>query len=156
VHYIPSLVCQTVGVTQEIIDCMLQKIQCMRYYLNTAHGDACTFYDCGSDIFQGLCQGNGAASALWLLISSFLLRFLKHKGCGIQTTSALSRYTLSYVALLYVDDGNFPTFSTIAHESKISVARRHQETVTLWSQSLHATFGALTPSKYFCYPINWQ
>ena len=121
----------------------------MHYYLRTAHGSSCTFYDCGSDIFQGLCQGNGAAPALWLLISSFLLRFLKHKGCRIQTTSALSRSALSYVALVYVDDDDFPTIATTSHESAISVACRHQETVTLWSQSLHTTGGALTPSKCF-------
>ena len=66
------MVCQAIGVPQLTIDCMLTAIQKMRYYVKTPFGDSTTFYDSDKENFQGLCQGNGASPALWLLISSFL------------------------------------------------------------------------------------
>lgn len=153
VHSFTSMVCQAVGVPQYTIDCMLRAIQKMRYYVRTAFGDSSTFYDSGGEISQGLCQGNGASPALWLLISSFLLRYLKKKGCSINISSAIIGASLSYVALVYVDDGDFPTIAKKPSESTESVARRHQRTVKYWSQALHTSGGALTPSKCFWYPI---
>ena len=156
VHSFTSMVCQAVGVPQNTIDCMLKAIQKMRYYVRTAFGDSTTFYDSGEEIFQGLCQGNGAAPALWLLISSFLLRYLKKKGCSINIPSAISGASLSYVALVYVDDGDFPTIAKKPSESIERVTRRHQRTVKYWSKALHTSGGALTPSKCFWYPIQWK
>ena len=125
------MICQAIGIPQATIDCMIKTLQKMRYYLRTAHGDSCSFYDSGIDIFQGLCQGNGAAPALWLRISSFLLQCLKSKGCSLKIKHAISGHALSYVALVYVDDGDFPTIAFKPPGSALNVALRHQDTVKL-------------------------
>ena len=53
---------------------MLTTIEEMKYFLRTAYGDSKKFR--GHKIlvkFQGLCQGNGAASAGWTVISITIL-----------------------------------------------------------------------------------
>ena len=157
VHSFTSMVSRAVGMPIALINTMLGAIQMMRFHLRTGFGDSKGTY--GSENrwrpFQGLCQGNGAAPALWLLISSFLLRYMSGEGHSMQIMSALTGTMLCYVALMFVDDGDFPTIAAKARESIKSVALRHQATVTCWAGGLQVTGGALKPEKCFWYPIQW-
>lgn len=134
VHSFSSLVAQSVGVPQHGIDCILSAIQKMRVYVRTNLGDSTTLYDSEMNIWQGLCHGDGVLPALWLLISSYLLKYLKSKGCSIRIPAAISGATISYVALGYVDDGDFPSIDTTTNETEEVVEYRHRHTVNFWSQ----------------------
>ena len=132
VHSFTSMAARAVGMPMAIINTMLGAIQMMKFHLRTGFGDSQDTY--GSkrryNPFQGLCQGNGAAPVLWLLISSFLLMYLADKGHSMKINSTLTCTMLCYVALMFVDDGDFPTMETSATESMASVAQRQQATVT--------------------------
>jgi hypothetical protein len=60
-----------VGTIGNIVS-MLHPIQVMKFFQRTARGDCTTFMGGrGKDNpLQGLCQGNGVASACWLMLTS--------------------------------------------------------------------------------------
>ncbi len=64
----------------------------MKFYQRTARGDSKMFiggrgFD---DPLQRLCQGNGAAPAWWLIISSVLMHCCQCKGFGSQIITPIS------------------------------------------------------------------
>jgi hypothetical protein len=63
---------------------MIHPIQSMKFYQHTACGDSKTFMGGRGQVnpLQGLCQGNEAASACWLIISFVLMHCYQHKGFG--------------------------------------------------------------------------
>jgi hypothetical protein len=69
-HIFASLVYQAVGVSISAIMVMLLLIQHMHFFLHTGLGESVGFMTAviGS-IIKGLCQGNTAAPARWLLIA---------------------------------------------------------------------------------------
>ena len=157
VHSLTSLVGESVGMPLPNLTCLFLAIQGMRFYLRTAFGDSSSFYSCESDTpYQGLVQGNGAAPAFWLLVSSYILLYLKSQGHCIKVKSAISNVAMIYTALMYVDDGDFPTFAEEGNESMISVATTHQQTVDCWTGGLRTSGGALKPAKCFWHPIKWE
>ena len=136
---------------------MLIAIQQMNFYLRTGYGDSTKFYGGNKECpYQGVCQGNGAAPAIWLLISSLIILLMKDKNMNMNITSAFSTITLSYVTLMFVDDGDFPTLARYPSESIKSVVKRHQDTVDVWSKGLRVSGGSLKPEKCFWYPIEWK
>lgn len=106
--------------------------------------------------FQGLCQGNGAAGTGWLVGSAVLLRFLKEQGHGATLKMAISVTVLTIIALMFVDDGDFPTMARDKDESMASVMGRHQLMVDDWSGALGTSGGALKLSKCFCSLVDWR
>ena len=137
---------------------MFKAIQKMKFHLRTGFGDSDTTYQCEDDShpYQGYCQGNGAAPSLWLLISAFIILYMKSAGHTMKLLSALTQEVLSYTTLMFVDDGDFPTIAHSSEEPITSVITRHQETVNCWSAGLRVTGGALKPEKCFWYPIEWK
>ena len=69
-HSFISLAAQSVGTPTAMIGTMLLAIQCMQFHIRTAYGDSKRTYGSTNRPFQGSCQGNGAAPALWLLVSA--------------------------------------------------------------------------------------
>ena len=63
---------------------------------------------------------------------------------------------MNYTALMYVDNGDFPTLAEIGKESMRSVALKHQQTITYWAGRLRTTGGTLKPSKCIWHPIKWE
>ena len=52
----------------------------MKMFLQTAFGVSKNYYSGNDDRpFQGVVQGSGAAPALWMIISIFLVRYLYSK-----------------------------------------------------------------------------
>lgn len=104
-HAIASLVFQSFGVPKEAATCMLETIQNMKFFLRTAFGDSKEFASSTVDIkTQGACQGNGAASATWGVISITVLRSHKWKGHGAKFIAPISLIKLNLAAILFVDD----------------------------------------------------
>ncbi len=85
---------------------MLFPIQTMKLFQRTASGDSTTFMGKrGKDNpLQGLCQGNGASPACWLMLSSVLMHCYKQQGFGLQIISPISGTIIDFLEERYVDD----------------------------------------------------
>jgi hypothetical protein len=76
-------------------------IQKMKFYLQTNFGDSTKIYG-GNSIglpFQGGCQGNGAALALWLAVSVILVKMLHQHRHAMEWTNAISGLYLSLICV---------------------------------------------------------
>ncbi len=85
---------------------MLHPIQTMKFFQRTARGDLTTFMGGrGRDnSLQGLCQGNGAAPACWLIICSLLMHGYQRKGFGSCILSPICGVIIDFLGKIYVDD----------------------------------------------------
>ena len=84
---------------------MLWTIQLMKFYLRTGWGESSRcIHGNVMRILYGLCQGNGAAPAGWLALSSFLVTIYKNLGYGTKMESPITRVWLDVMGVLYVDD----------------------------------------------------
>jgi hypothetical protein len=67
---------------------------------------------------QGLCQGNGAALACWLMLSSVLMHCYQRQGFGLRIISPMSGAIIDFLGEIYVDDTDLiitrPEFYTAA------------------------------------------
>ena len=89
-----------------LVTTLLHPIQTMRFYQRTAWGDSESFMGGRSNHnpLQGLCQGNGAAPACWLIISSILMHCYARKGFGSSILSPMSLALITFLGEMYVDD----------------------------------------------------
>jgi hypothetical protein len=99
---------------------MLHPIQTMKFFQRTAQGDSTTFMaGRGKDNpLQGLCQGNGAAPACWLMLSSVLMHCYQCQGFGLRIISPMSGAIIDFLGEIYVDNTDLiitrPEFDTAA------------------------------------------
>ena len=70
-HIIMSLLLLAIGGDEGSINAMMTPIQQMCFFQQTGRGDSNTFMGGrpSTNPLQGLCQGNGAAPACWLMLS---------------------------------------------------------------------------------------
>ena len=136
----------------------------MKFYQRTAFGDSTSFMG-GRDRdnpLHGLCQGNGAAPACWLMVSSLLMHCYHRKGWGSSLLSPISGTLISFLGEIYVDDTDLiimrPTYMTAD-----DLWDDLQTSVKGWGDLLLATGGALNPSKcswyltdYICTDGEWN
>jgi hypothetical protein len=85
---------------------MLHPIQTMKFFQKTAQGDSMTFMGGrGKDNpLQGLCQGNGATPACWLMLSTVLMHCYQRQGFGLRIISPISSAIIDFLGEIYVDD----------------------------------------------------
>ena len=84
---------------------MLQSIQLMNFFLRTGWVES--YSSIGGNIMRivhGLCQGNGAAPAAWLILSSVLVMVYKNLGFGSKVKSPMTLVLLSIMGVLFVDN----------------------------------------------------
>ena len=75
-----SMCAQYFGVELSYLVVLFRAIQLIKIFLRTAFGVSKSCYsDDESRLFQGVVQGSGAALALWIIISIFLVRYLYSK-----------------------------------------------------------------------------
>ena len=104
-HALMALLFLCIGVQVGSIAAMLSSIQLMKFFLRTGWGESSRYI--GGDILKilhGLCQGNGAAPAAWLVLSSLLVAVYKSLGFGAKMESPITRVMLDIMGVLYVDD----------------------------------------------------
>ena len=127
---------------------MLFPIQTMKFYQQTAQGDSTTFMGGrGKDNpLQGLCQGNGAAPACWLMLSSVLMHCYKRQGFGSRILSPISGVIIDFLGEIYVDDTDLivtrPEFRTASETQEVL-----KEAAGAWTLGLNVTGGAINPDK---------
>ena len=104
-HTILTLLFLALGVHTGTISAMLRSMQMMIFFLRTGWGESKGFI--GGNILKilhGLCQGNGAAPASWLVLSYVLITIYKNLGFGSRVESPITRVWLDIMGVLYVDD----------------------------------------------------
>jgi hypothetical protein len=149
-HAMASLIFQAFGVEDTAVSAMLQTIQEMKIFLQTAYGDSKTF--AGSSIkikMQGLGQGNGASPTGWCVISIVILRAHGAKGHGPQIMAPMSLVRQHLSAILYVNDTDLLHINMDAEETIVEVHAAIQDAVENWGGLLIATGGSLKPDKCF-------
>ncbi len=83
-HPIASLVFKSFGIPKEACVSLLKTIQDMKFFLRTGFDDSKDFASATGYIkTQGMCQGNGAALAGWMVDSIAIIQVHKRKGHGV-------------------------------------------------------------------------
>ena len=118
-----SLACRKVGMPKNVISSFFQVIQDVEMFLRTGYGDSSTSFLDALRKFQGLLQGNGAAPAIWLLVSMFLILLLKSFMSTLDIRVPLLELIIKLLALVFIDDMDLFTFA-LANELIIQTAMR--------------------------------
>ncbi len=105
-HIIMSLLLLAIVGSIGSVVAMLFPIQTMKFFQRTARGDSTTFMGGrGKDNpLQGLCQGNGAGPACWLMLSSVLMHCYEKQGFGSCIIPPISGAIIDFLGEIYVDD----------------------------------------------------
>ena len=155
VHSFVMLLCRKEGIPSSPLLMMFGVIQCMTYYLRTAFGDSSTTYGGSQDIpFQGSCQGNGASPALWLLVSLYLVMYMKAKGHNSKFQTAYTRSVLSIIGFIFVDDTDLIILGDQNDSTQI-VVNKAQKAIDCWNAALNVSGGTLRPEKCYWYLLDF-
>jgi hypothetical protein len=109
-HPMASMIFQAFGVPTPAIALQLSTIQRMRFYLCTGYGDSKEYaggdQDDSDDPIrtQGMCQGNGASPAAWLVRSIPLISAHKRKGHGAHFIAPISGLPCHLAGGIFIDD----------------------------------------------------
>jgi hypothetical protein len=130
----------------------------MKFYQRTARGDSKTFMGGRGreNPLQRLCQGNGAASACWLIICSVLMHCYKSCGFGARIISPISGAVINFLGEIYMDN----TDLIITHpdlETQEAVLDSLYSLAEAWSSGLNSTGRAINPgkSRWILAPYKW-
>ena len=105
-------------------------------------------------ILHGLCQGNGATPASWLVLSPVLVR-ISGDGFGATMKSQITRVFLVIAGVLFVDDTNLYIMDACL-KSPYDLWHNTQSASTSWGKLHLATGGALKPVKCFYYTVDYD
>ncbi len=156
-HPIASLIFQLMGVPLKAIKSMLMTIQEMNFFLRTGYGNSTDYAgSTGGKRTQGLCQGNGAAPAGWMVMTIPMIRAHKQKRHGVHLICPIFRKKLHVVGSLYVDDTDLEHFTMQREEEVEEAQAAMQESIINWGWLLVATGGALKPAKCFYHMISFS
>jgi hypothetical protein len=151
-----SLIFQSFGVESTAVSAMLETIQEMKFFLQTAYGDSKTFAGSSIEIkMQGLGQGNGASPVRWCVISIVILRAHGAKGHDAQFIAPMSLVRRSLLAILYVNDTDLLHINMDVEESMAEVHTAIQRAIEDWGRLLIATGRTLKPEKCFYHLIDF-
>jgi hypothetical protein len=127
---------------------MLHPIQTMKFFQRNTWGDSTTFVGGrGQDnSLQGLCQGNGAALACWLMLSLVLMHSYNWQGFGSRIILPISGSVIDFLSGIYVNDTDLiitrPEFRTM-----LDTLEGLRMAAWAWASSLNATGRAINPKK---------
>ncbi len=80
---------------------------------------------------QGLCQGNGAALAFWLMVSLLMMSVYHREGHVSTSISTISGSLIKFMGEFYVDDMDFLTMAAGKFEKKL-VLQHAQANLNNW------------------------
>jgi hypothetical protein len=156
-HIIMSLLLLAIVEDERSIRAMLLCIQEMRFFQRMGRGDSNTFMENrpSSNPLQGLCQGNGAAPACWLVLSSLMMRVYR-KGEHVSTMALpVSGTPIKFMGEIFVDNTDLLTMLQDVF-SVTEILPIAQANLDKWASLLIATGGALNPSKCYWYMISYK
>jgi len=117
-------------------------------FLQMAYGDSNQYYGGGGPglPFQGVCQGNGAGPAIWLVMSIVLMNMVQSNSHQVLFSSLISHQATDLLGLLYINDCNlFAMDDDGCHPH--SVIANLQSNINLWQGGLAVTGGSLSVKK---------
>jgi hypothetical protein len=147
-HIVMSFLLLAMVGTMGPIVAMLHPIQAMKFYQRTARGESTTFMGGrGKDnLLQGLCQGNGASPACWLMTSLLLMHCYQFQGYGSRLMSPISGAIIDFLGEIYVNN----TDLIVTRPELTTAAAAHKEldrSASAWAAGLNATGRALNRNK---------
>jgi hypothetical protein len=157
-----SMIFLAFGVPTPSVEYMLSTIQWMRFYLRTGFRDSEDY--AGGDQAetaepirtQGMCQGNGASPAAWLVTSIPMIQAHRKKGHGTQFLAPISGRTCHLIGGLFVDNTDLFYLNMQWIETAVEAHARLQDSVLNWGRLLLATGWALKPAKCLFYLLSFQ
>jgi hypothetical protein len=156
-HIIMSLLLLALMGEQGPIRSMLRPIQQMKFYRRTGWGDSSTYMGghAENNPLQGLCQGNGAAPACWIMVSLLMLLAYRREGHISTLASPFSGQSIGFMGEIYVDNMDLLTVVDGKYE-KNQILQHAQANLNKWAQLLNVAGGALNPSKCYQYAIFYK
>ena len=155
VHKFVILVCMSLGVPYAPLKMMFSAIVGMEYMVRTSYGDSTETVSGGhNNPFQGVCQGNGAGPAIWLVVSLMLVLFMHKAGKVSCFRSSISGAVTALMGFMFVDDTDLLILGA-KDESLTEVLTRAQEVLDTWGRALRLSGGALAPDKCYYTCINY-
>ena len=137
VHNMTSIAMQRQGAPRSAVLSMLRTLQNASHRICTAFGYSTqTFGRNRHPPLQGLGQGNGAASAAWVLLSTPLFHMLHTAGYGLSLLSALSITLISFVGLAFADDTDVIHCSRHVDTPGEELVAEMQPVLDLWEGGL--------------------
>jgi hypothetical protein len=136
-----------VGLIGSIV-AILFLIQTMKFFQRSARGDYTTFMGGRGkkNPLQGLCQGNGAGPACWLMLNSVLMHCYERQGFGSRIIFPISGAIINFWGEIYVDDTDL-----IITQPEFTTEKQTQEGLPdatwAWAPGLNATGGSINPEK---------
>ena len=128
----------------------------MQVFLWTGWGESNSFI--GGDLLKtlhGMCQGNRAALAAWLVLSTVLIRIYKRRGHGARLMTPINRCLLDQVGVCFVDDTDLFIFKSCL-DTKCKIFSEAQSSLSTWGTTLTGTGGILKTEKCHCYMWDFE
>lgn len=129
----------------------------MKFFLRTAYGDSHNFR--GSKIetkYRGFCQGKGAASVGWAIISITILNAHKCKGHGAMFIWPISNVEATLAAIPFVEDCDLIHINMTCDDSIFTTFETMQEAVLSCGNLLIGLGGSYKPIKCFYHLISFK
>ena len=156
VHSAAILTMRSFGVPAPAARVMMATLQQAKHYIKTGFERSGATYGNEQTPIQGTGQGNGAAPALWALISTKIIRMMERAGHGVHLLTSITAVAISIVCFAFVDDTDTVHSGKTVQTSGEEVMEQFQEAVDRWEGGLTATGGAIEPTKTFWYLIDFQ
>ena len=156
-HIIMSLVLLAVVGSAGLVVALLRPIQTMRFFQRTAWGDSSSFMGgrSASRPLHGLCQGNGAAPACWLMLSSLLMHCYQRQGFGSKILSPISGKLIEFMGEMFVDDTDLIIMRPDLRTGR-EVYEELQSAAWNWGINLNSTGGGLKGPKCYWWLIDYE
>ena len=156
-HVILSLVLRAVCGESGVVRAMLQPIQQMQYFQRTGRGDSNTYMGGrpAGDPLHGICQGNGAGPAMWLILSSLMAKIYGEDGHGSFLISPITKEVAKFMGQIFVDDTDLLKFLQGLYDID-ELMDSAQCDLDKWTELLIATGGALNPEKCYWYLVKYK
>jgi hypothetical protein len=164
-HPMASNISQAFSVPPKAIALMLSTIQRMQFFLLIGYGDSKDYVGGDQEGLddpirtQGMCQGNRASPAAWLVTSIPIITAQKRRGHGAHFIAPILGQLCHLARGLFVNDTNFIHIDVQRVKTALEAHDRLQELVINWGKLLMmATGGALKPAKctFYLLSFHWK
>ena len=156
VHSAASIALQRIGISLPRIQCMFSTVQRLVHHVRTAFGQSEGTFGGDNHNFelppQGTGQGNGAAPAIWSILSSTIFQLLHKDNYSTPFRYAISAGLFRLCGFSYVDDCDLIRAGPRITE----VAKGLQDILTAWDRYMQVTGAAIAPDKCWWYLADFK
>jgi hypothetical protein len=154
VHAIASILMQQHNFPSSACTCLFTTLHNLHHTVRTIYGYSKSGY--GGTLwavpYSGDGQGNGADPAIWVVVSTPVLKMMKYEGFGLMYKTSIEGKELSSVGYSFVYDTDIIQSSQPGEPFQV-LATRMQAAMDTREGGIRATGGALEPEKSYWYLI---